>query len=188
MTTLTICDASTAGELETVRDFPAIAQRLATIGVRLERWETDRPLNPDAQQDEVLAAYADSVAALNAAHGFQSVDVVSLRPDHPKREEMRQKFLAEHTHGDFEIRFFVDGSGLFYLHADGRVYMTLCTAGDLISVPANTTHWFDMGAAPSFKCIRFFTTADGWVGHFTGSDIARRFPDFDSHRARLGLA
>jgi 1,2-dihydroxy-3-keto-5-methylthiopentene dioxygenase len=188
MTTLTIADAGTAAELETVRDFPAIAQRLATIGVRLERWETDRPLSPDAQQEEVLAAYADSVAALNAAHGFQSVDVVSLRPDSPKCGELRQKFLAEHTHDDFEIRFFVDGGGLFYLHVNGRVYMTLCAAGDLISVPANTTHWFDMGAAPSFKCIRFFTTADGWVGHFTGSDIARRFPDYDQHLASLAAA
>jgi len=55
----------------------------------------------------------------------------------------------------------------------------LCEPGDLISVPAHTTHWFDMGARPDFKCIRFFTTPDGWVGRFTGSDIATRFPDFD---------
>jgi 1,2-dihydroxy-3-keto-5-methylthiopentene dioxygenase len=98
---------------------------------------------------------------------------------------MRQKFLAEHTHADFEVRFFVDGSGLFYLHVGDRVYMVLCERGDLISVPADTTHWFDMGSNPSFKCIRFFTTPDGWVGSFTGSGIAGRFPDYDSHVAGL---
>jgi 1,2-dihydroxy-3-keto-5-methylthiopentene dioxygenase len=105
--------------------------------------------------------------------------VVSLRPDHPERAVLRHKFLAEHTHADFEVRFFVGGRGLFYLHVGGKVYLVLCEQGDLISVPANTTHWFDMGEYPDFKCIRFFTTPDGWEGNFTGSDIATRFPSFD---------
>jgi 1,2-dihydroxy-3-keto-5-methylthiopentene dioxygenase len=98
---------------------------------------------------------------------------------------MRLKFLNEHTHDDFEVRFFVDGSGLFYLHIDDKVYMVLCEQGDLISVPARTTHWFDMGVRPDFRCIRFFTVPEGWVGNFTGSDIANRFPDYDKHRAAL---
>lgn len=162
-----------------VRDNDRIAAQLAAIGVQFERWEADHPLSGEAAQDEVLAAYAAAVERLNAKYGFQSVDVVSLRPDNPQAAEFRQKFLAEHTHDDFEVRFFVDGRGLFYLHVGARVYLVLCERGDLISVPANTTHWFDMGASPDFKCIRFFTTPEGWVGRFTGSDIATRFPDFD---------
>jgi len=110
---------------------------------------------------------------------------VSLTADHPDKAAFRQKFLAEHTHSDFEVRFFVGGRGLFYLHLGDKVYMVLCEKGDLISVPANTTHWFDMGENPAFKCIRFFTTADGWEGHFTGSDIAGRFPSFDEVAAEL---
>ena len=51
--------------------------------------------------------------------------------------------------------------------------------GDLIVVPDSATHWFDMGPAPRFVAIRFFTEADGWVGHFTGSDIAKRFPRYE---------
>ena len=108
------------------------------------------------------------------------MDVVSLQPDHPDKAAFRQKFLAEHTHDDFEVRFFVDGKGLFYLHVVGKVYHGLCEKGDLISVPANTTHWFDMGENPDFKCIRLFVIPDGWVGEFTGSEIAKQFTDFDS--------
>ena len=52
-----------------------------------------------------------------------------------------------------------------------------------ISVPAGTTHWFDMGSRPDFTCIRVFTTPEGWIGNFTGSDTATRFPDFDSFAA-----
>jgi len=184
VTALTIQTAE-GQPLQTLTDHQAIAAILGELGVQFERWQAGQPLPEDADQQEVLAAYREDVDKLNARYGFQSVDVVALGPDHPQKSEMRQKFLAEHTHGDFEVRFFVDGSGLFYLHVGDKVYMVLCEKGDLISVPANTTHWFDMGENPRFKCIRFFTTADGWVGNFTGSDIATRFPDFDSYVGSL---
>ena len=71
------------------------------------------------------------------------------------------------------------GSGLFTLHVGDKVYEVLCEAGDLIAVPDSMTHWFDMGPEPSFVAIRFFTEPDGWVGHFTGSDIAKRFPRYE---------
>jgi 1,2-dihydroxy-3-keto-5-methylthiopentene dioxygenase len=41
-----------------------------------------------------------------------------------------------------------------------------------------------MGENPQFRCIRFFTNANGWEGRFTGSDIATRFPGFDDFVAR----
>jgi 1,2-dihydroxy-3-keto-5-methylthiopentene dioxygenase len=52
----------------------------------------------------------------------------------------------------------------------------LCEAGDLIGVPDNTPHWFDMGPQPHFVAIRLFTNVEGWVARFTGADIAQRFP------------
>ena len=179
MSRLTIFKQDTTRLHEDFEEFYEIADRLNAIGVQFERWEANQPLSPDAQQDEVLAAYADDVARLNEQYGFTSVDVVALGPDHPQKAEMRAKFLDEHTHDDFEVRFFVDGSGMFYIHAAEHIYAVLCEKGDLISVPAKATHWFDMGENPNFKCIRFFTTPEGWVGNFTGSDIAKRFPSYD---------
>lgn len=172
--------------LDIVTEHAAIAQRLAAIDVRFERWQASRPLAADAGQEDVLAAYADDVVRLNAEYGFKSVDVVSLRADHPQKAAMRAKFLSEHTHDDFEVRFFVDGQGMFYLHVAGKVYAVLCTQGDLISVPSKVTHWFDMGENPSFKCIRFFTVPEGWVGHFTGSGADKMIPSLDE-LASLGV-
>lgn len=186
MSALTIQDNNRSSEAETLTSHAEIAARLKQIGVQFERWEANQPLAADADQVAVLAAYESQVEKLNQQYGFKSVDVVGLGPDHPDKAAMRQKFLAEHTHDDFEIRFFVDGRGLFYLHVNGMVYMVVCEKCDLISVPANTTHWFDMGENPSFKCIRFFTTENGWEGNFTGSDIATNFPDYDTHVASLG--
>lgn len=162
-----------------------IATRLKRIGVQFERWQTDQGLAEDADQATILAAYADSIERLKQQYGFQSADVITVTADHPDREALRQKFLAEHTHSDFEIRFFVDGRGLFYLHPDSKVYIVLCEAGDLISVPAGTKHWFDLGQQPSLKVIRLFTTPEGWVARYTGSDIAERFPKLEEYLERM---
>lgn len=166
-------------------EYSEIEAQLSRAGVQFERWTANGDLADDADQDAVIKAYRDSVERLMRQYGFQSVDVVSLQPDHPQKTAFREKFLAEHIHEDFEVRFFVDGKGLFYLHIGDKVYAVLCEKGDLISVPASTTHWFDMGENPCFKCIRLFTTQEGWVATFTGSDIAKSFPTFDQYVADL---
>jgi 1,2-dihydroxy-3-keto-5-methylthiopentene dioxygenase len=157
-----------------------IQRELGAIDVLFERWEATHQLASDANQADVLAAYRASIDRLSARFGFTSVDVISVAPDHPQKAAMRDKFLHEHTHADFEVRFFVEGQGMFYIRKEARVYAVLCCRGDLISVPANTTHWFDMGSEPSLKAIRMFTTPEGWVATFTGDPIAARFPSLDA--------
>ncbi len=180
MSRLAIYNEHSSAPTETYTDHVAIAGQLGRLGVRFERWEATTALAANATQEEVIAAYRDSVDRLSSEYGIKSVDVVSLRPDHPQKEELRQKFLDEHVHSDFEVRFFVDGEGVFYLHVDDRVYVVLCEQGDLISVPAGVAHWFDMGKNPNFKCIRLFTIPDGWVAEPTNSGIASSFPDYDN--------
>jgi 1,2-dihydroxy-3-keto-5-methylthiopentene dioxygenase len=160
--------------------FEDIARELKAIGVLFERWTADRELDAEATQDEVIEAYREPIDRLMKTHGFRSVDVISVHPDHPQKDALRDKFLHEHTHTEFEVRFFVDGEGLFYIHHDGRVHGVRCTRGDLISVPAGYTHWFDMGPRPFLKAIRLFTTPEGWVAQFTGNKIADNFPRLDA--------
>jgi 1,2-dihydroxy-3-keto-5-methylthiopentene dioxygenase len=158
-----------------------ITSRLAANGVAFEQWEV-RAL---AAGDDVLAAYAAEIDRLTASDGYVTVDVARLHPDASdpawasKAAEARHKFLEEHTHADGEVRFFVEGRGAFYLRLDGGVHIVVCEAGDLISVPKETRHWFDMGTTPSFTAVRFFLEDEGWVGKFTGDPIASRFPTFD---------
>ena len=159
--------------------FEPIRDQLAKIGVLFERWKATKELDEHASQDEVIEAYRGPIDRLMQRFGFKSVDVISIAPDNPQREAMRDKFLHEHTHDDFEVRFFVEGEGIFYLRKGGKVLAMLCTRGDLISVPPNTTHWFDMGPMPHLKVIRLFAIPEGWVAKFTGDDIADRFPKFD---------
>ena len=183
MSLLTIHPENAPATAERITDPDAMAERLWEIGVLFERWTAEHAFAPDAEQDIILDAYKGSINRLIDRYEFHSMDVVSLRPDHPEKAALRAKFLSEHTHDDFEVRFFVEGQGIFYMHAEGKVYVALCEQGDLISVPADTRHWFDMGENPDFKCIRLFATPEGWVANFTGSDIAETFPKFEQYLA-----
>jgi 1,2-dihydroxy-3-keto-5-methylthiopentene dioxygenase len=176
-------DTDPATPLLATEDRDAIARELAGIGVRFEQWQASQPISPGDPPEAVMTAYRSDIDRLVAEYGFNSVDVVSIAPDNPNKDAMRQKFLDEHYHKEDEVRFFVAGSGLFSLHIDGQVFEVRCEAGDLIGVPDRTTHWFDMGPEPSFVAIRFFKEPDGWVGHFTGTDIAQRFPRYEPGQA-----
>lgn len=179
MTTLSIFDAYTPETALMVTDDPAeIGQLLDGKGIRFERWPTqDLPAN--ATQEQILEAYSGEISKLKAESGFQTADVVSLNPDNPQKDAFRQKFLDEHTHSEDEVRFFVRGQGIFYLHLGDQVFAVQCQKNDLISVPEGTQHWFDMGPEPEFTCIRLFTNPEGWVADFTGEDIAGRLPRFE---------
>ncbi len=157
MTRLTVFDEAGARLRET-EDAGEIGTTLSEIGVRFEQ------------------RAADGIADALRAEGYTTVDTVAVTPEHMERAAMRAKFLSEHRHAEDEVRYFVQGEGLFTLREDGRVFAVLCTAGDLISVPAGMRHWFDMGPAPRFTAMRFFRTPEGWVGDFTGDPIADRFP------------
>ncbi|MCU1482383.1 MAG: cupin [Subtercola sp.] len=184
MTLLTVwstTDPSTP-EIQT-RDAETIREILAGLGARFSRWEV-KELSDHPTQDEVLSLYADEIAAVNAEQGYSLVDVLTIiREDTDEYRETaatgRQKFLNEHQHDDDEDRFFAHGSGVFYLNVDGKVHAVFCEAGDVISVPANTTHWFDMGTSPEYVSVRFFHDDDGWVGNFTGSDVSSNFATYD---------
>jgi 1,2-dihydroxy-3-keto-5-methylthiopentene dioxygenase len=158
-----------------------ISRELSAVGIRFEQWAATQPIEPGASQEEVIAAYNADIKRLMGEEGYLAVDVISLKPDHPDRATLRQKFLNEHTHSEDEVRFFVAGAGQFTLHIGGRVYEVLCEQGDLIRVPGGTPHWFDMSESPYFVAIRLFTNKEGWVANFTGEDIAEHFPRMTPH-------
>jgi len=185
MTLLTVWPDSDPDTVLTRTSVPSeIAVELKRLGVRYENWPVVEGLSATPSSEEVLEAYRAHVDRVVETEGYILVDAMHMTPsDDPEwvagAAAARKKFLAEHTHDDDEDRFFARGAGVFYLHVEGKVFGILCEAGDLLSVPANTTHWFDMGSSPDYVSIRFFHDDDGWVGNFTGSEIALGFPSFD---------
>jgi len=167
-------------EQYSTRDAVAISEFLRQRGIWFDQWAAPVQLAVDADQETVLAAYADVLQPFMAHNGYHVADVININAQTPNYEAVRAKFLSEHTHTEDEVRFFVDGRGLFWFHLDDAspVFNVLCEAGDLISVPAGTRHWFDAGAEnPHVKAIRIFIDMSGWVPHYTGSEIARTYSE-----------
>ena len=139
-------------------DAKAIQDQLNAKGVRFERWQADRDLGANPSPETVIAAYQHAIDKLVAEKGYQSWDVISLRADNPQKEALREKFLNEHTHGEDEVRFFVEGAGLFCLHIGDEVFQVLCEKNDLISVPAGVYRGlFNHGEEEALMCVMLGT-------------------------------
>lgn len=160
-------------------DVATITREIWAVGARFERWAISRPLPPEATPEEILVAYSAEIDHLKRERGYASADVVRIRPGAPNWPALREKFLVEHTHSEDEVRFFVEGAGAFYLHVGDKVLEVVGEAGDLLSVPQGTPHWFDGGPQGNFTCIRLFTRQEGWVAHYTGAPIAEAFPRYN---------
>ena len=94
MTTLTIYPEHRPEKPDVVTSDPAeIGKLLAKVGVRFERWKADAKLPANASSDEVLAAYKTEVDRLSAEAGYETIDVIRITPDNPKKDELRHKFI-----------------------------------------------------------------------------------------------
>lgn len=145
-----------------------------------DQWTCDVVFDDNASQEDILAAYSKDLTPFMEQGGYQTADVISINKLTENYEAIRTKFLAEHIHSEDEIRFFVDGQGLFWFNLETEpVFNLLCKKGDLISVPAGTKHWFDAGETnPFVKAIRIFIDMSGWVPQYTESKLEQKFADF----------
>jgi len=150
-------------------------------GIFFDQWFCDVLFDDSASTEEILAAYAADLDPFMQSGGYQTADVISINSSTENYAAIRAKFLAEHTHSEDEIRFFVDGQGLFWFHLENEdVFNLLCERGDLISVPAGTKHWFDAGEVnPFVKAIRIFIDMSGWVPEYTNSGKENEFLAFN---------
>lgn len=162
-------------------DFEDIRAFLSERGIVLARVPVCAALREGAGSEEILAAYAEFLRPYMQKNGYQAADVVVLQPDMPEREQLRAKFIREHTHSEDEVRCFLSGSGRFWFHVTGEegvedeVFSVLCGAGDLLTVPAGIQHWFDCGERPDLTAIRIFTDRAGWLPAYTGSTIEQQY-------------
>jgi 1,2-dihydroxy-3-keto-5-methylthiopentene dioxygenase len=145
-----------------------------------DQWSCDVVFQDTATTEEILKAYEKDLTPFMKEGGYETADVISINKLTENYDAIRAKFLAEHTHSEDEIRFFVDGQGIFWFHLEGEpIFNLLCQKGDLISVPAGTKHWFDAGENDPFvKAIRIFIDMSGWIPEYTGSKIEEEYLGF----------
>ena len=159
-------------ENRTLRDPEAITDYLSSIGVDYERWDPSHPVGPNASAEDILAAYATEIEKLKARGGYVTSDVIDVNPRTPGLDEMLAKFNREHWHDEDEVRFIIQGRGLFHLHPrQGAVVAIEVEPGDLIRVPRGMWHWFNLCADREVRAIRLFQDPAGWAPQYTESRV-----------------
>jgi 1,2-dihydroxy-3-keto-5-methylthiopentene dioxygenase len=153
-----------------------VASFLAGHGIDYERWIPNHPVADDASAETLLEAYRHEIDKLKSSGGYRTADVIDVKPDTPNLDAMLAKFSREHWHDEDEVRFIIEGRGLFHIHpAQGPVFAIEVEAGDLIRVPRGTHHWFDLCADRRIRAIRLFQDTSGWTPHYTDTGIDQGF-------------
>lgn len=163
-------------ENRTLTDPQEVTAYLASIGVGYERWEPAHPVAPDAPPEAILDAYKEEIEKLKAEGGYVTADVIDVSPETPNLDAMLARFNIEHWHDEDEVRFTLEGRGLFHLHPRGKPVVAVEVGpGDLLRVPRGTWHWFDLCAERRIRVIRLFQDPGGWTPHYTESGVDRNY-------------
>lgn len=158
-------------------DAAQIVAFLAPFGMHYERWPLEERVSPDAGSDEILTAYAPEIEELKRRGGYVTADVINVTPETPGLDVMLAKFNKEHRHTEDEVRFIVKGKGLFHIHPDGGpVFSITVEAGDLITVPRGTRHWFDLCQERTIRAIRLFQDITGWTPQYVDGGVHEEYP------------
>lgn len=161
----------------TISEYDAIRAYLAGIGIGYEVWMPSVELERNADNAAVLEAFAKEIETLKEQGGYVTADVIDVYPDTPGLDAMLDKFNKEHWHDEDEVRFIVEGNGVFHIRPkDGSDVVALYVEqGDLARVPAGTWHWFELRKDKRIRAIRLFQDPSGWTPHYTGTGVEKGY-------------
>lgn len=163
----------------------AIARELAALNIKLDRWAVGE--NPqtrallakvalsDDEKEQVLRSLDRYFDALKSTNGYESRDLIVLHPGITNIDTLMSKFAPCHTHADDEVRYIIDGEGVFgFVRPDGSQVELTIQPEEYINVPAGTPHWFHLTPARRVKAVRYFIGTEGWVPEYTDTEIRFR--------------
>lgn len=163
-------------ENRSLYDYNSVRDFLKGISIDYERWKPRNDIPADASAEEILSAYAEQINELKSRGGYLTADVIDVNQDTPGLDSMLSKFNIEHRHDEDEVRYILNGRGLFHIHTDeGPVVAVEVQAGDLIRVPRGTLHWFNLCDDKRIRAIRLFQDVSGWTPHYTHSSIDQKY-------------
>jgi 1,2-dihydroxy-3-keto-5-methylthiopentene dioxygenase len=126
-------------------------------------------LRADGVEHEQLdpADFQDGLERIKAKQGYVTQDIVEISPVMPNLEAILAKFDKEHLHTDDEVRFVLDGEGIFDIRSVQDRWMRVeVFPGDYLAVPANRYHAFYCTEKKSIRCVRLFKDTTGWTPHY----------------------
>jgi 1,2-dihydroxy-3-keto-5-methylthiopentene dioxygenase len=157
-----------------------MGEYLAFLGIQLKSWPIAaassallaQPSLADDQKEMVLRSLDHYFEALQVSSGYQARDLIALSPDTPNLDGLLARFSRPHTHTDDEVRYIIDGEGIFgFVCPDGAQMELTIQPEEYINVPAETEHWFYLTPRRRIKAIRYFMDTTGWAPIYTDTVV-----------------
>jgi 1,2-dihydroxy-3-keto-5-methylthiopentene dioxygenase len=105
-----------------------------------------------------------TIEGIKREQGYVDQDVVELSPSTENLDAICAKFDKEHYHTEDEVRFVLEGDGIFDVRDEGDAWIRIeVTKGDIISIPARKYHRFYLTDQKHIRCMRLFANHDGWA-------------------------
>ena len=148
---------------------------LEKYGLYAEFW---KPEISDSNVNDPLQKYKNQIDKLKKEFGYASADCCAMDKNTPNLDKMLQPFKKEHHHTDDEVRFTVEGEGIFGVNPlTDPPFEVYVEEGDLLVVSAMTRHWFELTEKKNICCIRIFKENPKWeaVYDMPGSEQSRLF-------------
>jgi 1,2-dihydroxy-3-keto-5-methylthiopentene dioxygenase len=119
----------------------------------------------DEEKNEILSTYDSEIRDLAERRGYKTWDVIALSDATPNLEELLKKFEQVHTHTEDEVRAITAGRGIFIIKGSDDVgyFDVELEAGDVISVPESTPHFFTLMENRKIVAVRLFIEPAGWI-------------------------
>ncbi len=160
-------------------DFHSIVAAIEPLGLRLGRAPLhddselrvllDRPTLSADEKEQVLVSLDRQIGEL-AGGEYGGCDLVVLHNDVENLDAMLSKFTRCHIHPDDEVRYIVDGEGVFgVVLPDGAQVELTVEAPEYICVPGGIEHWFRLTSFRRIKAVRIFMEGERWEATFTGT-------------------
>jgi 1,2-dihydroxy-3-keto-5-methylthiopentene dioxygenase len=121
-----------------------------------------------------VAGSEAEIARIKSSRGYVDQDEISLSKETANLDTICAKFDKEHFHTLDEVRFVVDGEGIFDVRDSSDQWVRIeVDAGDLIIIPANKFHRFYLTSAKTIRCVRLFLNNEGWAPLYRQTEVAK---------------
>jgi len=160
---------------ERIRGEQAVKQFLNAQDVLYEHWNPgklpdhlkEKFILSDEEKAEILQTFDEEIRDLASRRGYRTWDIVALSDATPNLEALLKKFEEVHTHTEDEVRAITAGKGIFIIKGNDSVgyFDVELEAGDVISVPEGTNHFFTLMENRKIVAVRLFIETEGWIAY-----------------------
>ncbi|AFZ22823.1 hypothetical protein, contains double-stranded beta-helix domain [Cylindrospermum stagnale PCC 7417] len=169
------------GTIET--ELSEIVRELEPLGIHLSHYDPgtsllfpnllDQDLVTESEKRYILGLHNSVFEFLQQENGYLWCDLQSVHPGSPNLQTQITTYSQYHTHTTAEPIYVLAGEMIYgFVRPDGSHVQLLLQAQDYLHIRAGVEHWCSPSASLHFKAIRYFTNAEGWMPHYTGTQLS----------------